>query len=353
MNNSEILFNELPGARGNIGEIILNRPHALNTLTTDMCRQLREHLIQWQQDDNIKAVIIRGEGDKAFCAGGDVKTLYNNADNKTAVMEFFRQEYSMNRVIFHFTKPYIAFLDGITMGGGAGISVPGSHRVATEKFSFAMPETLIGFFPDVGAGYFLNKCPGKTGYYLGLTGATIRATDALALNLINHVIAQKYISEAIKTLCDTPFGPRDFSIVTDIISSFRISVHEPDILLNQMLIEECFAFKEMEAIIYALQAANTSWSLKTRENLLKRSPTSLKVTLAHLYQAIPLSFDEVMQQEFNMAVAFMHSQDFYEGVRAVLVDKDQKPTWQPGQLSEVSEETVKKFFIQVECGLEI
>lgn len=340
----DILFQSLPGKEGNIGEIRLNRPRTLNTLTTDMCRQLREQLFQWQNDNKIKAVIIRGEGGRAFCAGGDVKALYQNRNNLEPALDFFREEYSMNQAIFHFSKPYIAFLDGITMGGGAGISVHGSHRVATETLAFAMPETLIGFFPDVGAGYFLNQCPGKFGYYLGLTGDTIKASDAFYGNLINYIIKQNEIDSVIQSLCTTPFTSQDFEAVSAIINQYTMTPPPSDFFQRQTDIDHCFSCKTVEEMVTTLQSLNTAWGNKTAEILLKRSPTSLKVTTAHLNSAANQPFDVIMQVEFNIAKTFLHTHDFYEGVRAVLVDKDQKPQWRPASLVDVSDQQVQRFF---------
>lgn len=199
MMTENVLFNRLNGEQGDVGEIYLNRPNALNALTLDMCQAIHHQLLAWQADTTIKAVIIRGNG-RAFCAGGDLKSLYYNKEDIGHSLEFFRAEYRLNLAIHHFPKPYIAFLDGITMGGGAGISLHGSHRVATEHFEFAMPETGIGFFPDVGSGYFLNKCPGKSGYYLGLSGEKINAPDAMMLSLIGYYVPSDQINKIILQL---------------------------------------------------------------------------------------------------------------------------------------------------------
>lgn len=348
MSQDEIIFSVLPGNKGDIGEIQLNRPKALNSLTAAMCTALRQQLGYWQRDPKIKAVIIRGEGERAFCAGGDVRSLHQCRDNKALAIEFFRQEYSMNKAIFHFTKPYIALLDGITMGGGAGVSMHGSYRIATEFFSFAMPETAIGFFPDIGAGYFLNRCPGYTGYYLGLTGATINAADAMALGLVNHFVSRTELETLTQALCRADFSKSPMLCVTEIISKHETDLVKSEILNHQTSIDRCFSASCVTDLLKALKAENTVWSEEVLTLLAKRSPTSLVVTLNYLQRAKSLSFDAVMQMDFNLAHAFMHHSDFFEGVRAVLVDKDQAPIWYPATIAEVTQEMIDDYFVDQE-----
>ncbi len=256
--SQEILFSEIPGNGGDVGQILLNRPKALNALSKDMCVQIFEQLKCWESANNIKAVIVKGAGDRAFCAGGDIKKLY---DNREASVEqkaqFFWHEYRMNSAIFHFEKPYIAFLNGITMGGGAGVSIHGSHRVASEKLLFAMPETAIGFYPDIGASHFLSHCPGKTGLFLALTGHRIEAAEALALGLATQVIASTDLENLENKLIDTKFSGEDHNVVTEIIESF-ISNHSDSIALNQYRkqIDNYFAKDSVESIIQSLKNAN-------------------------------------------------------------------------------------------------
>jgi enoyl-CoA hydratase/carnithine racemase len=341
----EILFSELSGKNGNIGEITLNRPKALNALTTNMCYQLRTQLIEWQQNSRIKAVIIRGAGDRAFCAGGDIRALYaDGKENQDAAVDFFRHEYAMNREIFHFTKPYISFLHGITMGGGAGVSIHGSHRVTNEQLIFAMPETGIGFFPDIGAGCFLSRLENKMGYYLGLTGDRIGAADAKWLGLVTHIIPPEKQNDAIAALTDTEFSADAKKQVSQILDAFAVKPSTPRLSEYQQQITDCFSAESVEEVMLRLEENNSEWSLAVTKTLLTKSPISLKVTFEQLKRSEQMKFDEIMQMEFNIALQFLHTADFFEGVRAAVIDKDQNPQWNPPLLDEVSQAHVAAFF---------
>lgn len=340
---SDVLFNRLQGQQGDIGEIYLNRPDVLNALNGEMCKKIRTQLLDWQRDDGIKAVIVRGAG-RAFCAGGDLKSLCKNKDDIAWSLDFFRKEYSMNLAIHHFDKPYIAFLDGITMGGGAGISMHGSHRIATERFEFAMPETNIGFFPDVGSGYFLNKCPGRSGHYLGLTGDKINACDALMLGLVGYYVPSDQVDKIIQQLCDTAFAGDDCNIVSQIINPFCTPLPESPLVAVSHLIDDCFKRDSIEAIFDALDVLSCSWADRVFRTLIKRSPLSLKVGLRYLQSTRNKSIDEVINMELNIALEFMNQHDFYEGVRAQLIDKDYAPQWNPEKIVDVSEKQVARFF---------
>lgn len=342
--NNDIVFTELPGQGGNIGQITLNRPSALNALTTEMCKLLREQLVQWQADTPIKAVIIRGVGERAFCAGGDIRALYHGKQNRAAAIDFFRNEYRMNEAIFHFTKPYIAFLHGITMGGGAGVSIHGSHRVASDNLVFAMPETGIGFFPDIGAGFFLSRLKDKMGYYLGLTGDRIGVADAKWLSLITEIIPQTKYDAVIDALIHTPFAIDAHKSVTDILQPFTTNTQQSPLSSHQQPIIDCFSADTVEEAMLRLEENNSEWSLQITKILLTRSPISLKVTFEHLKRARTMAFNDVMQMEFNIALHFLDAPDFYEGVRAAVIDKDQSPRWNPSLLDEVPREQVARFF---------
>ena len=344
MTRGDVIFSELAGQRGNVGEIILNRPRALNALTADMCQRISDQLKHWQENDGIKAVIIKGAGDHAFCAGGDVLSLHDFRDKPDAAMEFFRHEYLMNCRIFHFTKPYISLLDGITMGGGAGVSVHGSHRIATENFLFSMPETAIGFFPDIGAAHFLNRCPMRMGDYLGLTGEKIAAVDAILLGIATNYVPQCHLQNIVSDVCATPFGDNPVLKVSEIIASYQKELPESQLVQDQVVISDCFSQVTVEKIIEALDVVDSPWAEHTLKTLITRSPTSLKVTLAHLRRAKSLEFDEIMQMDFTVAYHFMRTDDFFEGVRAALIDKDQSPAWNPVSISEISAADVEGFF---------
>lgn len=341
---TDILFNTLPGEKGQIGEIVLNRPKALNALTLEMCVDLQNQLKKWENDSAIKAVVIRGEGDRAFCAGGDIRAIYQNGlDQAEKSHAFFKAEYAMNKTIFHYKKPYIALMHGITMGGGVGISVHGSFRVASKNFLLAMPETGIGFFPDIGAGYFLTRCPYYIGRYLGLTGTAIHRDDALALGLVTHCIDDTAWPDLIKLLCETDLPSCD--AVARLLMQHVTSLGGSAVLIEQKkLIETCFSANTVEEIMARLKQSNDPFAHKTLETLQKKSPLSLKVTLEQLKRAASLSYDEVNAMEYKIACQFAKTPDFHEGVRAAVIDKDQRPVWQPASLSDVSPEMISAYF---------
>lgn len=342
---SEIIFKIIPGKIQNLGSIQLNRPESLNALSHDMCRRLRNQLQAWSQDPSIKAVIIQSTSERAFCAGGDIRSLYRNAKaNVNEAAQFFHDEYAMNKTIFHFKKPYIAFLDGITMGGGAGISIHGSHRLATERFLFAMPETGIGFFPDVGAGYFLSRLPDFIGIYLGLTGHRIGAMDAKWLGLVTSVIDREQQENIIEALASCEFAKEDKAAVSDIINSFVLPTAEAPLKNHLSAIRDIFSRSTIEKMLFGLEKLNTEWSKQTISALLSKSPTSLKVTLLQLQRALMMDFDRIMEMELNIAISFLHGADFLEGIRAQVIDKDKNPKWHPDQLQNVTTTAIEEFF---------
>ena len=339
---SDILFEELVGHGGRVGHITLNRPQVLNTLTLDMCVQLTEKLQQWQTNETIKAVMITGVGERAFCAGGDIRKLHEA--NVEQAQHFFLHEYRMNKVIYHFNKPYIALLDGISMGGGLGVSVHGSHRVATDRLLLAMPETAIGFFPDVGASYFLPRLPGKLGCYLGLTGARLNANDSYYATIANHVVSHQCLHELVQKIVDLDLSQQPYQRVSDSINFFALELADPELAQHSSDIDRCFAKNTIEEIITALTQSDTSWCQQQAEIVLQKSPVSLKVTLAALQRGALLNFDECMQMELQLSGHFLQHHDFYEGVRAALIDKDRQPHWRPSALHEVTDTMVAEYF---------
>lgn len=346
INSQDILFNEITGKGGNLGQIILNRPTALNALTQNMIQQISAQLTHWSVDNHIKAVIIQGAGDRAFCAGGDIRKLHDIGKTKPAeALTFFYDEYRLNYQIKCFNKPYISFLDGITMGGGAGVSVHGSHRIATERFLFAMPETGIGFFTDIGASHFLSHCPEYTGIYCGLTGARIKAADAHYMGIINYIIPHTQVENVINTLAETAFSHAEKHRVCEILQQFETAPEHPPISEHINEIENCFNAKSVEEIVTLLHKNNTDWCQETARILLTKSPTSLKVVLEQLNRGKHLDFAKCMQMEYGLVQHFLHGHDLYEGIRAVLVDKDQHPKWNPAKLEEVTNETIQAYFI--------
>lgn len=341
---NEVIFEELLGKNGNVGLITLNRQKALNALNHRMFIALDTQLEEWQNKKDIKAVVIQAAEGRAFCAGGDIRHAYDlKKANDSTIVSFFRDEYRMNSRIHHYPKPYIALLNGITMGGGAGLSIHGSHRVGTEKLILSMPETAIGFYPDIGATYFLSRLPYKIGMYLGLTGARINDKDCFALGLTQFIVAEESLSKILTTLVETSLPNND--AVTTVLKQFSTSVPPSDLMKYKDEIEACFSRNTVEDIVHALENHSSDWCKQTADIIKTKSPTSLKVTLRALQEASKLNFDTCMKIELNITRHFVDGYDFFEGVRAVLIDKDQKPRWQPSKLSEVSEHDVDEYFM--------
>jgi enoyl-CoA hydratase len=339
MSEEEIVFTR----RGNIGHVRLNRPKALNALSLGMCAALLDQLKAWRSDDGVKAVVIRGTGEKAFCAGGDIVKLYEGGRDKGPYpRDFFGTEYTLNTYIKHFPKPYIALIDGIVMGGGVGVSQHGSHRVATERTTLAMPETGIGFFPDVGGTYFLPRLPGKVGIYLGLTGQRIKAGDCLALGVADLLVAAARLDELEEALAaKASANPRE---VSDIIRTFSESAPIGPVKENITLIDKHFAAPSVEAIVASLKADGGAWATATLDELAKKSPLALKMTFRQLTEGARLSFDAAMQLEWRLATRATSAPNFLEGVRALLIDKDNKPKWEPSTLEAVTDDMIGAFF---------
>ncbi|MBP5855754.1 enoyl-CoA hydratase/isomerase family protein [Marivibrio halodurans] len=341
----EILFDRA----GDLGVVTLNRPKALNALNLSMIEKMNPVLADWREDDSVAAVLIKGEGGKAFCAGGDVRAVWEaGRTGGDLTSRFFWEEYSLNRKIHMFPKPYIALLDGVTMGGGVGLSIHGSHRVATERLMFAMPETGIGLFPDVGGSWFLNKCPGETGLYLALTGARIGAADAAALGLATHVVGSDDLPALEAALAGASLKGDAAAAIGAVLADFNRHAGEPVLAPNRAIIDRCFAHDRLEDIFDALAADGSAFAAETLAVLEKKSPTSMKVTLAQLRRGRELGFDACMTMEYRLSQACMRpGSDFYEGIRAVLVDKDHAPNWSASGPEEVDDETVQGYFAPV------
>ena len=344
---SDIIFSTQSDSKKNqLALITLNRPAALNALNGDMFLRMQEQLQHWQCNDAIKAVVIRSTLEKAFCAGGDVRAVYENHRTRASVsMQYFELEYAIDRLITHYPKPIVPMLQGITMGGGVGISVHASHCVASENLRWAMPETLIGFFPDVGASYYLSRLSGGVGIYLALTGASINTTDALNLCLIKSVVPYHQFDALTDKLAETIYDSRDFAAISRIIAEFSVRSPLPALLPPVENISECFLFDTIEHIMNRLKAVNTPWSNEVITQLQQRSPTSLKVTLQQLQRAKNMKVDDVFDMDLHIAHRMLEHNDFYEGVRAAIVDKDKKPRWEPNELSKVASTNVDSFFI--------
>lgn len=348
----DVLFEEVSGRDGNLGVITLNRPQVLNALNHNMFLVINEQLTKWEAADQIKAVIIRAAEGRAFCAGGDIRSAYEKKlANDPTLAYFFRDEYQLNLHIHHYTKPFIALLDGITMGGGAGVSMHGSHRVATDRLLFSMPETSIGFYPDVGGSYFLSRLPYKMGFYLGLTSARVTYSDCVALGLANYMMSRDSFPQLIYALADTSLEENAKAKVSETIEQFTIPYGESALLQYKNVIEKCFSKATVEEILQALEIEGSEWSLQTAAAIKTKSPTSLKITLRALQEGEKSSIDQCMRMEYRLTNRFIEGNDFFEGIRAAIIDKDQKPKWQPAQLENVSHEMVAKYFAPLEQEL--
>lgn len=337
-----------------LGIITLNRSDSLNALTLIMIRAIQKQLSLWKEDNNVCAVVVQAAPGNVFCAGGDVRALYFSGKvNNVEQMQFFWHEYRLNHFIHHFGKPYISLIDGLVMGGGVGISLHGSHPIASERFVFAMPETGIGFFPDIGASHLLTRCPGYLGIYLGLTGNRLGPQDALRAGLVVKIISSEQVTSVLQTLKQTDLSGDAFKAVDQCLREYTLSslTEEPSQIYPE--INVCFAHSTVEGIRSSLQSQDGEWATRIDTVLSQKSPLSLKVTLAQLQKAKGLTLAECLQMDYDIVRHFMQSDDFYEGVRALLIDKDKNPHWNPERLDKVTESMVAGYFERIHTGLEL
>ncbi|XP_066409604.1 3-hydroxyisobutyryl-CoA hydrolase, mitochondrial isoform X2 [Molothrus aeneus] len=334
--------------KGGAGIITLNRPKALNALNLPMIQKIYPQIKTWEQDPETFLIIIKGTGGKAFCAGGDIRALTEAGKvGDKLIQDFFIGEYSLNNAIGTCKKPYVALIDGITMGGGVGVSVHGHFRVATEKTVFAMPETAIGLFPDVGGGYFLPRLSGKIGYYLALTGCRLKGRDVLKAGIATHFVESEKLPALEKDLIALKSPSKEK--IADLLNSYHMKCtidQEKEFSLDEHMekINSLFSANSMEEIVKKLKQDGSPFAMKQLETINKMSPTSLKLTLRQLREGASMSLQEVLRMEYRLSQACMKGHDFYEGVRAVLIDKDQSPKWKPSALEEVSDEFVDNCF---------
>lgn len=336
---------------GPIVIVTLNRPKALNALSLGMCQALLPRLPEWAEDPEIHAVVVRGAGDRAFCAGGDIRAVYDLGPAAAAAVlngdpeaDFFRVEYRLNHAIHHFPKPWIALLDGVTMGGGLGLSVHGSHRVTTEKTLCAMPECGIGLFPDVGGGWFLSRCPGESGLYLALTGARLHAADLMYTRLATHHVPSARVDDVVAALADAVWIGHGGLVAEAVLERFAADPGTPMLPALLPAIDRCFRHDTVEEILAALDAEGGDWAQGAATQIRAGSPTSLKVTLRQMRQGATMPYDAVAAMEFRMVHRFLAGSDFFEGIRAQLVDKTRDPKWQPAALEAVDDAAVAACF---------
>ncbi|HCE27421.1 MAG TPA: 3-hydroxyisobutyryl-CoA hydrolase [Comamonadaceae bacterium] len=348
---TEMTGEVLAQIRGQVGCITLNRPRALNALSLGMVRDLMAVLLAWQNDARVLAVAIRGSNKEgpfgAFCAGGDIRFLHQaGSTGNPEIEDFFTEEYALNHLIHNYSKPYIAFMDGIVMGGGMGISQGAALRLVTERTKMAMPETAIGLFPDVGGGYFLSRCPGHVGEWLALTGDTIGAGDAIAFGLADGCLpldAQAPVWDALGT---QTFA--DGAAVKAFVASKMVAA-DAQLTSVRGLIDQYFSLDSVAAITAALETADSEWARSTAATLRKRSPLMLNVVLEQIRRArgMDLAQDLRMERDMVRHCFFLRpgQSETVEGIRALAVDKDHSPGWRPARIEEVTPEMVAPFFV--------
>jgi enoyl-CoA hydratase len=402
--------------RGAAGIITLNRPAALNAVTRAMVATLREALERWRDDSAIGRVIVTAAGGRAFSAGGDLRHIYDAglAGRQSESIAFWREEYALNALIKRYPKPYVALIDGIVMGGGVGISIHGSHRVAGDRFEFAMPEVGIGFFPDVGATWFLPRLPGQIGTYCALTGERLRAADAVAAGIATHRVASTRFAELVTALCaavavDAILAAFAEAAITsprlpgevDPSLPFRANGREgkvrvrtrrsepggtlshPDplpasgkrangttpvlasplettagpVIAHRRAIDRIFAADSIEEILALLDAeastasSHARWAGEVAAAIRSKAPLSLKIALSQMRRGRSYAFERCMQAEFRVVSRVAYGHDFYEGIRAVIIDKDNRPQWRPATLAEVTTASVERHFAPLESEL--
>lgn len=341
----------LTEVRGQVGFITLNRPKAINALSLGMVRDLLAQLLAWKDDPNVLAVAIRGSSKDGvfghFCAGGDIRFLHQAGSTGNPQLEdFFTEEYALNHLIFNYPKPYIAFMDGIVMGGGMGISQGASWRIVTEKTKMAMPETIIGLFPDVGGGYFLSRCPGAVGEWLALTGDTIGAAEAIAFKLADAYVPAEQQGSIWDALASQSFA--DSAAVQAYVQS-QTQTSAPGAVRDTAAIDRIFALPTVHAIIEALESDTSEWAQSTAAALRKRSPLMLFVVLEQIRRARQMGVAEDLRMERDMVRHCFYlrpgQSETVEGIRALAVDKDHNPQWNPARIEEVPEDLWKAFFV--------
>jgi len=330
---------------GALGRIRLNRPKALNSLTLQMVRDVDAALDQFEHDPTVAAVLVTGEGERGLCAGGDIRVIYDGGRAGSDMPEtFWREEYHLNARIGRYLKPYIAFMDGIVMGGGVGISVYGSQRIVTERTRFAMPETGIGFFPDIGASWFLTRQNSELGTYVALTGEPLGAADAILIGLADRFVPSDRLPALAAALAGLPAGATGKEI-SALIQGFSQAPPAGTLEAHQQAIDRLFGFATVEAIFEALRRDESPFAEKVLAVLTTKSPLSLKVTLGLLRLGRQTaSLESCLEREFAATAAVLRSHDFYEGVRAAVIDKDRNPQWRPASLGDVTEAQVAAYF---------
>ncbi len=344
MSEAEILTRVENG----MGVITLNRPRALHALNKTMCEAMIETLLRWRDDPAVRSVLIDHAGERGFCAGGDIRMIAESgAGDAAEARAFFHTEYRLNHLLFDYPKPVIAVVDGIVMGGGVGISEPAAIRIATERTTYAMPETGIGLFPDVGGSWFLPRLPGQSGTWLALTGTRLKAADTVALGIHTHFVPAEKI-EAMKAALLAGEAPAE-----DVLAELAADPGPAPVSEHLEVIDRLFGHDSIEAIFSALEAEGTDWAGAQLATLRAKSPQSLKVTLRQLREGARMSsFAEALVMEYRLGGRIVRTHDFQEGVRAVIIDKDNAPRWSPARIEDVSDAHIASLFAPLTDGEE-
>jgi enoyl-CoA hydratase len=345
---SEVVLQEadvVVRALGSLRRLTLNRPQALNAITLGMAETMTAFMREWADDSAVSAVMLDGAGERAFCAGGDIRALYDAAKAGDSLpARFWATEYKLNVLIARYPKPVIAIMDGLVMGGGVGLSAHAAHRVVTERSAVAMPEVGIGFFPDVGAAFPLARAPGCVGAHLALTGSRAGAADAIYCRLADVHIPTAKLAEIPSAIADC----RADNDVRQRLSALSTSPAPGDLALAQPWIDRCYSTDRAEEILDRLQDDTADAARSALDAMRKASPTSLKITLRNLREAASFKrVEECFRQDYRIALACIAGHDFIEGIRAAIVDKDRKPAWRPDRLEAVTPEIVERHFKSV------
>lgn len=335
MDNEEILLRR----DGHLGHIILNRPRAINALTHAMVTRIAAALDDWEHDDGVATILLTGAGERGLCAGGDIVAIHRDAVNHgTGTERFWAEEYRLNARIAHYPKPYVAVMDGLVLGGGVGVSAHGSQRVVTERTKLGMPETGIGFVPDVGGTHLLSRAPGESGTHAALTAATLSGSDAIALGLADYFVDSNTLPALIRNLAVTGAKEAVQALARDYFPPAALAA-------DRAWIDACYAFDTVEEILSALHASEVPAAQAAAESILAKSPTALKLTLESLRRARTSgNLAETLEQEYRVSLRCLAGPDLAEGIRAQVIAKDRRPQWSPTTLEAVSEADVAAYF---------
>lgn len=340
----------LAQVRNHVGHLTLNRPTGINALTLDMVRSLTMHLEQWACDSRVQAVMLRGAGEKGFCAGGDIRSLYDSFKAGDSIHhDFFAEEYALDLCLHHYRKPVVVLMDGLTLGGGMGLAQGADLRVVTERSRLAMPEVGIGYFPDVGGSYFLGRIPGELGIYLGLTGTQIQAADALYCGLADWFVHSEKLATLDERLDKHEWGENPLKDLQSLFAKLGVqTLPHPPMDTLRPAIDHFFGLPDIASMIEQLQqvtvANSHQWALNTAQLMSSRSPLAMSVTLEMLRRGRHLTLEHCFAMELKLDAQWFEHGDLIEGVRALLIDKDKAPRWNPATLQELSRERVERFF---------